>query len=205
MNPAEACPVITAFLHCWKDRLPDAERDALLRPLVPLLIGTRAGLEEEQRRSYLALDWLVRECCPAWLRLAGLTDAAAGLEALPEFVGASQCNPVPLALRLARKQAHAAWRKAPRRYWTAVAEAEVAVEAMAATAEAAMAVQASAAEAAVVVARRAAEVAALAAVAAEVAAAARATTAATLEPTRLVMQASVLRLVHRMIAVRAAP
>ena len=154
MNPAEACPVITAFLHCWKDRLPDAERDALLRPLIPLVAGTRSTPEVELRRSYLALDWLVRECCPAWLRLAGLADAAAGLEALPEFVGASQCNPLPPALRLARKQAHAAWRKAPWRYWTAVAEAEVTVKAVAATAEAAMAVAAMAvaAEAAVVVA-----------------------------------------------------
>src|ERR1700689_3092955 len=40
--PVCACPVISAFLRSWNDSLPnDAERDRLLKPLIPLLVGTR--------------------------------------------------------------------------------------------------------------------------------------------------------------------
>ena len=35
-HPVCACPVITAFMIAWNDALPnDAERDRLLKPLIP--------------------------------------------------------------------------------------------------------------------------------------------------------------------------
>lgn len=43
-RPACACPVISAFLRAWNDGLPDAERDALIRPLLPRLIGDRKSV-----------------------------------------------------------------------------------------------------------------------------------------------------------------
>ena len=65
--PQCACPVITNFLMNWNDTLPDADRTRLLRPLIPLIVGTRSTKEVEERRSYMALDWLIRVFVPKWL------------------------------------------------------------------------------------------------------------------------------------------
>lgn len=64
--------VIAAFLRSWNDTLGDDDRNRLLKPLIPRLVGTAAGPEVEDRRVWMSLDWLVREYTPAWLRAAGL-------------------------------------------------------------------------------------------------------------------------------------
>lgn len=77
--PKCACPVISSFLRAWNDSLPtDAERDRLLKPLIPILVGTRNKAREKER-ALMAADWLIRVYTPAWLRLAGLTTQAASL------------------------------------------------------------------------------------------------------------------------------
>ena len=69
-KPACACPVLGTFMRAWNDHLPtDADRDRLLRPLVRRLVGSRSTPEVEVRRSWLAMDWLVRMHAPAWLQL----------------------------------------------------------------------------------------------------------------------------------------
>jgi hypothetical protein len=78
--PECACPVISAFLRAWNDALSDDERDPLLRPLIPRMIGTRRDTAVEQRRATMAIDWLVRVHTPVWLRpalKAARDDAAA--------------------------------------------------------------------------------------------------------------------------------
>ena len=71
--PACACPVITAFMVSWNDSLPSNEdRDRLLKPLIPSIVGTRSTPEVEQRRATMAADWLIRVHTPAWLRAAKL-------------------------------------------------------------------------------------------------------------------------------------
>jgi hypothetical protein len=73
-HPECVCPVIGAFMRSWNDALPnDAERDRLLKPLIPKLLNTRNPALEE-RRSLMAADWLVRVNVPAWLRLAATRD-----------------------------------------------------------------------------------------------------------------------------------
>ena len=62
--PECASLVITAFLVSWNDALADEPRNRLLKPLVPLLVGTRSTDEVEERRSYIALDWLIRVFTP---------------------------------------------------------------------------------------------------------------------------------------------
>ena len=60
-HPVCACPVLTSFMVAWNDGLQnDAERDRLLKPLVEQLIDTRSTPAVEERRSYMALDWLIR-------------------------------------------------------------------------------------------------------------------------------------------------
>jgi hypothetical protein len=55
-SPQCASPVIAAFLRSWNDSLGDEPRNRLLKPLIPLLVGTKASDEVEEKRSYMALD-----------------------------------------------------------------------------------------------------------------------------------------------------
>lgn len=87
-HPACACPVITTFMVLWNDALPtDADRDRLLKPLIPSLVGTRADAASEQRRAFLALDWLVRVFVPTFLELdPAYVSYGQALRNLPEIV-----------------------------------------------------------------------------------------------------------------------
>jgi hypothetical protein len=108
-HPECVCPVIAAFLRAWNDGLPDGERDTLLRPLIPLVMNTRATTAIERRRALMAADWLVREHTPAWLRLAKLDAHADALAALPEITDMAQCPSLMPILEAARTDAAAAW------------------------------------------------------------------------------------------------
>ena len=84
-HPECACPVISAFMRRWNDRLPsDDDRNLHLRPLLPLLVGSRSTKAIERRRGWMATDWSVRTQTPILLRRAGLEEHAAKLELLPE-------------------------------------------------------------------------------------------------------------------------
>ena len=88
-KPACACPVLGAFLRTWNDDLSDTDRDRLLRPLVRRLVGSRSTPEVEARRSWLAMDWLVRTNAPTWLRLVpALVPHVDALTDLPPIVDA---------------------------------------------------------------------------------------------------------------------
>ena len=118
-HPECACPVISSFLRSWNDGLPDDERDALLRPLIPRLIGTRDFAALETRRSFMAADWLVRVHTPAWLRLAKLNAAAVALEALPEITDVAQIPSIRGRIVAARRDADAAGAAAWAAAWDA--------------------------------------------------------------------------------------
>ena len=108
-SPACACPVISIFLRTWNDALPDDERNTLLRPFVPLLIGTRGHKALERRRAAMAADWIIRDYTPAWLRLAGLTTQANALAAMPEITDFASCPSLMPTLNAVKKDAAAAW------------------------------------------------------------------------------------------------
>jgi len=91
--PQCACPVITAFCVSWNDSLPDADRTRLLKPLIPLIVGTRSAKEIEERRSYMALDWLIRVFTPKWLDMVPAlhehAKALRELDAIADMAGAA--------------------------------------------------------------------------------------------------------------------
>ena len=108
-HPACACPVIGAFLRSWNDSLrTDAERNRLLKPLIPDLVGSKSTKAVEERRALLCADWLVRVHTPAWLRLAGLTVHADALEALPEITAFAQVPSIRGTISAARDEAYKA-------------------------------------------------------------------------------------------------
>ena len=79
-------PVIGAFVRSWNDALPDEARTRLLAPLLPLLLDTATGDDDDERRAWMATDWLVRFHAPAWLDLTpSLALHAQALRALPEL------------------------------------------------------------------------------------------------------------------------
>lgn len=70
-SPPCVSPVIATFMRNWNDSLPsDSDRDSLLKPLIPVLIGTASSKKLEERRSFMALDWLIRVHTPKWLDLS---------------------------------------------------------------------------------------------------------------------------------------
>lgn len=84
-SPECVCPVIASFVLSWNDSLAsDSERGRLLGPLLPQLVGTRSTKEVEDRRSWLAMDWLVRVCVPTFLDLVpALQKHASTIRELP--------------------------------------------------------------------------------------------------------------------------
>src|SRR4051812_32613818 len=110
-RPQCACPVISAFVVAWNDALPtDADRNRLLKPLIPRLVGSRASKAIEEKRSYLALDWLVRVQAPAWLDLVeGLKPHAAALRALDAIQDRATAKVAGGTVIAARDSAAAAW------------------------------------------------------------------------------------------------
>ena len=111
-HPQCVSPVIGAFLRNWNDNLPtDADRERLLKPLIPKIMNTRADAATEERRSYLALDWMIRAFLPAWLRLAKLNDhadAVTGLAPIVDMATATAAAPVVRAANEATAKARAA-------------------------------------------------------------------------------------------------
>ncbi len=207
-HPSCACPVIAAFLRNWNDSLSDDERNELLRPLIPRLVGTRGGDALEQRRATMATDWLIRVYTPAWLRLAKLEAQAVALEQLPEITDFAQCPSLMPTLNAVQRDSHAA-RAAAGDAWVA-AGAAGAARAAAGAAGAAGAARAAAGAAAGDAARAAAGDAARAAagdarVAAWAAWAAGAAAGDALKPTKEHLQQAALHLVERMIDAGTAP
>jgi hypothetical protein len=108
-TPACASPVVAAFLRSWNDALSDGDRDRLLPAAVwvPRLVGSRGDDTTEERRAYLALDWLVRVYTPTWLALVpSLAPHAAALRALPDIVDMTTAEQ---AGGMARAAGAAAW------------------------------------------------------------------------------------------------
>jgi hypothetical protein len=117
-HPDCVCPVLAAFGRSWNDSLPsDAERDRLLKPLIPRLIGTKSTPTVEERRSYMALDWLIRVHTPTWLeRVESLRPHASALRDLEEIADMAGAVTAGEKVRAARA---AAWDAA----WAAVRDA----------------------------------------------------------------------------------
>jgi hypothetical protein len=189
-HPRCASKVIGAFLRNWNDALGDEERQKL-KPYIVKVVGSAGTAAVEKQRAWLCADWLIRRQAPAWLDLAGCTEQAATLRALPPIVSSTLAKKHQPALDAALAAANAAW---------------AAVRTTAKAAGAAGAAAGAAAEAAAwAAARAAARAAAWAAAGAAVKAAAEAAAAAAaakkkLAPTVTSLQASAFELLDAMLA-----
>jgi hypothetical protein len=104
--PSCVSMVLCTYGTRLNDVLPHGRRQEL-KPLVPRLVGTASdGLDE--RRSYMALDWLVRTYTPAWLDLAGLVAEAQALRDLRRIVDMVAAQAAGPVVRAGREKADAA-------------------------------------------------------------------------------------------------
>ena len=131
-HPECACPVLSAFMRSWNDGLDDADRNRLLRPLIPRLIGTRSTPAVETRRACMALDWYLREITPAFLALVpALKPHADIIAAAAEVKDRHSANSIRSSVIAARDAAararaaarDAAWAAAVAAAWEAAREA----------------------------------------------------------------------------------
>ncbi|TXN40577.1 hypothetical protein FV233_26465 [Methylobacterium sp. WL7] len=104
-QPECASPSIAAFIRTWSDGLPQAERDGLILPLLPRLVGTHGSDVLERRRVVTVADWLVRTHLPAWFHLAKLNVEADELADLPELQAIADLATLCDHLKRARKRA----------------------------------------------------------------------------------------------------
>ncbi|MGH2908774.1 MAG: hypothetical protein ACRDK8_05710, partial [Solirubrobacteraceae bacterium] len=84
-SPTCVSPVLRALCISLNDGLPEAPRQRL-RPYLARTIGT-AGDGLDERRAWLAMDWLIRTYAPRWLALVSLHSEAARLADGPEISG----------------------------------------------------------------------------------------------------------------------
>ena len=121
-HPQCTCPIIGAFLRSWNDSIRyDDTRTRLLKPLLSVVIGTRSTKAVELTRSYLALDWLARECAPAFLSLRDdLKAHAVALRGLSPLIDSASYEAAQAILAAARDAAGAAARDAA---WGAAGDA----------------------------------------------------------------------------------
>lgn len=103
-DPANVSPVIAQWCKALNDTLTDTSRQTLKDYLVVAPDGVidtvDAGLEA--KRKYLATNWLIRTYVPAWLDVAGMTDEADILQALPAIAsGTMDADETEVALSAA--------------------------------------------------------------------------------------------------------
>ena len=105
-RPKCASPVISAFLRFWNDSITDDDnRRDLLGPFVYRMVGTAASREIESQRSWMAFDWLVRNCLPSFMELTPMTPIAKKLRDLPELT----TNTLHVAEPVTERAYNAAW------------------------------------------------------------------------------------------------
>jgi hypothetical protein len=119
--PECASPVLRSFTISLNDGWADAQRQKLI-PFLPRMVGT-AGDGQDEARSYLALDWLIRTYTPAWLDLAGLSEEARALRDLRRIVDLAAAQAAGPVVREAQTKASAAWDAARDAAWDAAWDA----------------------------------------------------------------------------------
>lgn len=106
-HPVCASPLLTSFCIAWNDALDDKGRQRLVK-FIPRLVGTAGDAKAEERRAWMATDWLVRTFASAWLRLAGLDEYAAKLESLKALTSTALAKKAQPIIEAARSAAYLA-------------------------------------------------------------------------------------------------
>jgi hypothetical protein len=80
-RPSCTDPLLAKFLSMWAEDLAAADRNTLLLPLIPALVGAHHRLPNHF--AALALSWLLRGPLIDWLDAAELADEVSNIEVFP--------------------------------------------------------------------------------------------------------------------------
>lgn len=72
--PRCVCPVIARIIFTFNDVLLDEDRDRVLKPLIPLIMGTNHSLFAQEKRIYKYLDYDIRSYIPQKIPVLTNTD-----------------------------------------------------------------------------------------------------------------------------------
>lgn len=95
-RPVCVSGVLAVYVSGLNDMWDDEKRQTL-KGFLPRLVGTNTGPDDEQKRGFVAADWLIRTYTPAWLRFGGFDAAADRLAGLPPVLSwpmVEACLPV---------------------------------------------------------------------------------------------------------------
>lgn len=87
-KPECVCPVLGAYGVTLNDAMPGSLRDRLLKPLVPLVVGTHDPENEQRRAEFLVMS-VVNKIVPIALRASGLKYHAIACEQAGDLKSAS--------------------------------------------------------------------------------------------------------------------
>jgi hypothetical protein len=110
-DPVCVAKPISTFCRSWNDALSDEDRQ-FLKAYIPKLMGTGPlDADGDERLSYMALDWLIREFTPAFLDLrAELKSHAKALRELGVIIDVGSARAASAPVNAARAAAgDAAW------------------------------------------------------------------------------------------------
>ena len=120
-HPECASNVIGVFMRSWNDSLDDEGRQRL-KPYITRLVGSKGTKAVENKRAWLATDWLIHHQAPAWLDLAGCTEQATALRALPPILSSVLAAKHQPTIEQARAKASAAGAAARAAAWAAAGD-----------------------------------------------------------------------------------
>lgn len=131
-SPSCVDPVLKSFGIGWNDGMrSNAEREQL-KQYVVRLVGTNKGPALSQKRGWMAMDWLIRVHCAAWLALTpGLAPHGEALKALPPITCEADLSRAMPALNTARDKAREAWAAAWAAAWAKLEPMVLALQASA--------------------------------------------------------------------------
>ncbi|WP_176035420.1 hypothetical protein [Burkholderia multivorans] len=108
-SPKCVDPILAQFGRSWNDGMRSDEERAQLKIYITRLPGTNKGPELSQKRGWMAMDWIVRTYCAAWLALnPRLAHHADALKALPPITCVADLQAAQPKLDAAKKGAAAA-------------------------------------------------------------------------------------------------
>ncbi|MBU9439924.1 hypothetical protein KTE91_33150 [Burkholderia multivorans] len=123
-SPKCVDPILAQFGISWNDGMRSDEERAQLKIYITRLPGTNKGPELSQKRGWMAMDWIVRTYCAAWLALnPRLAHHADALKALPPITCVADLQAAQPKLDAAKKGAAAAWDAAGAAAWAAAGAA----------------------------------------------------------------------------------
>jgi pyruvate/2-oxoglutarate dehydrogenase complex dihydrolipoamide acyltransferase (E2) component len=107
-HPICACPVVSAFVRCLNDQMPTSERQRL-KPYLTRLVNSVGSTAVRRRRTFLAVDFAVREAAVLGLWARGRTADADRLAALAPIVDQATASAAAAAYADAAVYAAAAY------------------------------------------------------------------------------------------------